>query len=100
MTPTVEAALSDVCRPDLPLHARVKARDVLRTEIERLTQALKVANLKNQHSLANNLCPDHRDKQKGKLCLACEIERLEAEREQWERTVVIMDKSIREYETR
>lgn len=36
MTPTVEAALSDVCRPDLPLHARVKARDVLRAEIERL----------------------------------------------------------------
>ena len=28
-------------------------------------------------SLANNLCPDHRDKQQGKLCLACEIERLQ-----------------------
>jgi hypothetical protein len=29
-----------------------------------------------QHSLANNICPDHRDKQSGKPCLACEIERL------------------------
>lgn len=28
------------------------------------------------NSLANNLCPDHRDKQAGKPCLACETERL------------------------
>lgn len=32
--------------------------------------------LKAATSLANNLCPDHRDKQGGKPCLACEIERL------------------------
>jgi hypothetical protein len=38
---------------------------------------LKIANLKNASSLANNLCPDHRDKQKGRPCLACEIDRLE-----------------------
>lgn len=30
-----------------------------------------------QGSLANNLCPDHRDKQYGKPCLACTIETLE-----------------------
>lgn len=32
---------------------------------------------KNKSSLANNLCPDHRDKQYGKPCLACTIESLE-----------------------
>lgn len=31
---------------------------------------------KLESSLANNLCPDHRDKQAGKPCLACEIDRL------------------------
>lgn len=31
---------------------------------------------KCNNSLANNLCPDHRDKQAGKPCLACEIERI------------------------
>lgn len=30
-----------------------------------------------ESSLANNLCPDHRDKQYGKPCLACTIETLE-----------------------
>jgi hypothetical protein len=30
-----------------------------------------------QTSLANNLCPDHRDKQYGKPCLACTIETFE-----------------------
>ncbi len=44
-------------------------------------QELKVANLKNRSSLANNLCPDHRDKQAGKPCLACEIETLKASNE-------------------
>lgn len=32
--------------------------------------------LRNRGTLANNLCPDHRDKQQGKPCLACEVERL------------------------
>lgn len=45
-------------------------------EIERLTKELRIAELKNRGTLANNLCPDHRDKQVGKPCLACEIERL------------------------
>lgn len=31
---------------------------------------------KCDNSLANNLCPGHRDKQAGKPCLACEVERL------------------------
>lgn len=32
---------------------------------------------KDKSTLANNLCPDHRDKQHGKRCLACTIEQLE-----------------------
>lgn len=48
-------------------------------EIERLTKQLRIAELKASGTLANNLCPDHRDKQVGKPCLACEIERLTAQ---------------------
>lgn len=48
----------------------------LKKEVERLTRMVRIAEAKNQNSLANNLCPDHRDKQQGKPCLACEIERL------------------------
>lgn len=38
---------------------------------------MRVLEIKANHTLANNLCPDHRDKQAGKPCLACEIERLQ-----------------------
>lgn len=55
----------------------------LQSEVSRLTTELAEARAENerltkkcQSSLANNLCPDHRDKQAGKPCLACEIERL------------------------
>lgn len=50
-------------------------------EIERLARANRILELKSSCSLANNLCPDHRDKQAFKSCLACEIERLEKRRE-------------------
>lgn len=48
-------------------------------EIRKLTKALQIAELKASGTLANNLCPDHRDKQTGKPCLACKIEALEKE---------------------
>lgn len=48
----------------------------LRDQVTVLKEYLRVEKLKNQHSLANNLCPDHRDKQQGKPCLACTIEKL------------------------
>jgi hypothetical protein len=61
------------------------AEHKLAAEIERLTaalaekeRALKIATMKANASLANNLCPDHRDKQAGKPCLACEIEALQS----------------------
>jgi hypothetical protein len=40
---------------------------------------IKMLELKTSNSLANNLCPDHRDKQVGKSCLACTIEQKDAE---------------------
>lgn len=40
---------------------------------------IKMLELKTSNSLANNLCPDHRDKQIGKSCLACTIEQKDAE---------------------
>lgn len=48
----------------------------LLTDARQLERDLRIAEAKNKGSLANNLCPDHRDKQQGKPCLACEIERL------------------------
>lgn len=41
-------------------------------------RARRIAEVKSNNSLANNLCPDHRDKQVGKPCLACTIEKSDA----------------------
>lgn len=49
--------------------------DVVKLQLENRTLQRKAAT-----SLANNLCPDHRDKQEGKPCLACENERLASNR--------------------
>lgn len=46
---------------------------VLLTEINKLKKQMEI---KDRSSLANNLCPDHRDKQVGKTCIACENETL------------------------
>jgi hypothetical protein len=58
-----------------------EAKEKLEDGIERLTKKNKVLEIKCRASLANNLCPDHRDKQAGKPCLACEISRLTKERD-------------------
>jgi len=39
---------------------------------------LKILRVKCSGTLANNLCPDHRDKQVGNPCLACTIEKLQS----------------------
>ncbi len=49
--------------------------------IAALEKSLKIAELQNRGTLANNLCSDHRDKQIGKPCLACTIETLTRERD-------------------
>lgn len=59
----------------------------LEAEIDRLTKENKILTLKCATSLANNLCPDHRDKQAGKPCLACEIEALTAERDRLKKSL-------------
>lgn len=57
--------------------ADTKARIAeLQTSAEKADRELTIERKKNESSLAHNLCPDHRDKQQGKSCLACEIERL------------------------
>jgi len=66
--------------------------NALYAEIDRLKAENKKLTIKTSNSLANNLCPDHRDKQAGKPCLACEIDRLkkrvmelEKSRDEWRR---------------
>lgn len=49
----------------------------LKAKLAEAERNLIIADLKNSHSLANNLCPDHRDKQIGSPCLACSVETLE-----------------------
>jgi len=51
----------------------------LERELTAVNAELRLEKKKNANSLANNLCPDHRDKQTRKPCLACEIERRDAE---------------------
>ena len=46
----------------------------LLTENQQLRKQIGILEIKNAGTLANNLCPDHRDKQLGKPCLACTIE--------------------------
>ena len=67
------------------MRTEVEVRDEDMAEIKRLRAQL-------DNSLGRNLCPDHRDKQAGKSCLACEIERLRAlnaELTQW--LLVVLD---------
>lgn len=48
--------------------------------IAELEKDNKILALKSKLSLANNLCPAHRDKQSGQSCLACRIESLEKDK--------------------
>ena len=61
--------------------AGVEDHEQLQAEVERLTHENKILAVRCEGTLANNLCPDHRGKQGGKSCLACEAERLEADNE-------------------
>jgi len=54
-------------------------RAALAAERSAREKAEKKAEIISHSSLGNNLCPDHRDKQAGKPCLACEIEKKEKE---------------------
>lgn len=54
---------------------------LLQGERDALEAENKTLRLKAAHSLANNLCADHRDKQQDKPCLACEIDRLKGARQ-------------------
>ena len=67
---------------DAPSYTELAAR------VEVLERENKILELKCQHSLANNICPDHRDKQCDNPCLACVIERLTTERDQARKAIL------------
>lgn len=58
-----------------------EAAEFTREAFDRLGRENKILAAKNRASLANNLCPDHRDKQTFNPCLACTIETLIRERD-------------------
>jgi len=55
-----------------------------------------ILEIKNRGTLANNLCPDHRDKQTGKPCLACTIETLTRKKDRAEAELAAIKKRIAE----
>jgi hypothetical protein len=72
--------------PSEQCRIRKLTQDVTNYEAMKEGVAVRIADLEEENarlrtkcdnSLSNNLCPDHRDKQRGKACLACEIERLQ-----------------------
>ena len=68
--------LNDVAHGHPLAMEELKALDAKIKELEKKNRILEI---KNSGTLANNLCPDHRDKQQGKLCLACRIEQLQSD---------------------
>lgn len=63
--------------------------DDLRMLARQLKRQTEILESMRRTSLANNLCPDHRDKQAGKPCLACVIEQMHKQlrSSDWEGTV-------------
>ena len=49
----------------------------IRTSVDRTKKEEKIQELKARGTPAHNFCSDHRDKQRGRLCLACHVEELE-----------------------
>lgn len=60
----IEYILGDSLAEIAALHARCEEQE----------KVIAILELKNKGTLANNLCPDCRDKQVGKPCLACTIQ--------------------------
>lgn len=52
-------------------------KELTKVDVPDLVAAVRELHKRASGTLANNLCSDHRDKQDGKDCLACEIERLQ-----------------------
>lgn len=63
-------------------------------KVEESVKQIRILEIKNAGSLANNLCPDHRDKQTGKPCLACLLERSEKRAEAAEAEVRRMREAL------
>ena len=72
----------------------------IRDYCTRLARANRIHEIKNAGTLANNLCPDHRDKQTGKPCLACTIETLTRQKEKAESDVAAHLQAFKELSER
>jgi len=72
----LDAIIRNTSTIDIATRAWTAERDLIAAHqrIAGLERDLKIAEMKNRGTLANNLCPDHRDKQQGRPCLACIIE--------------------------
>jgi len=75
------------------LKTRAEKAEARVQELERENAILEI---KNRGTLANNLCPDHRDKQTGKPCLACTIETLTRKKDRAEAELAAIKKRIAE----
>ena len=73
------------------LKTRAEKAEARVQELERENAILEI---KNRGTLANNLCPDHRDKQTGKPCLACTIETLTRKKDRAESELAAIKKRI------
>ena len=78
------------------LKTRAEKAEARVQELERENAILEI---KNRGTLANNLCPDHRDKQTGKPCLACTIETLTRKKDRAESELAAIKKRIAETAT-
>jgi len=83
---------------------RSPAWETIRAELIRLTARVQelerenaILEIKNRGTLANNLCPDHRDKQTGKPCLACTIETLTRKKDRAEAELAAIKTAARAY---
>jgi uncharacterized protein YhaN len=75
------------------LKTRAEKAEARVQELERENEILEI---KNRGTLANNLCPDHRDKQTGKPCLACTIETLTRKKDRAEAELAAIKRRIAE----
>jgi len=66
----------------------------LRAEIAELRKENAILEIKNAGTLANNLCPDCRDKQVGKPCLGCTIQTLERKRDRLAQQVAVLREAL------
>lgn len=82
----IDAVFIAYCQGDA---SSIDLANAMRQHWAEANKAHQIAHLKAGASLANNLCQDHRDKQAGKPCLACELESAESSAMKWENAATL-----------